>query len=214
MSQAHNREEETTVSSVHAPALKSSPRERLLAAGKALFAENGFEATSTSSIASKAGTSESQLVRYFGTKAGLLEGIFDLSWTRLNQTIGSKVVAATTGRDAILAVLKTVTEAFHRDEELAIIFLFEGRRIRGAQHEVYISEGFLRFRELTSALIQRGIADGSLKKRLPEAALISALIGSAEGMIRDRLVAKRTGKFDEISRSDIPKIFAAILDGL
>lgn len=191
-----------------------SPRERLLAAGKALFAENGFEATSTSSIAGRAGTSESQLVRYFGGKAGLLEAIFNLSWSRLNQRIGSKVVAAPTGRDALLLVLETVTDAFHRDEELGIIFLFEGRRIRGSEHEVFISEGFLKFRELIEALIHRGLADGSFNKQLPEAALASALIGCAEGMIRERLIARRAGEPDRYSREDIREIFEAIIEGL
>lgn len=204
----------STAGSSSASRTPVSPRARLLAAGKTLFAENGYEATSTSSIAKKARTSESQLVRYFGGKAGLLEAIFDMSWTRLNEIVGSKVIAATTGREAILAVLQAVTDAFQRDEELGIIFLFEGRRIRGTEHEVFISDGFVRFRELTSMLIQRGLSDGSLKKELPEAALISALIGCAEGMIRDVLVVRRTGKLDPFPSEDIPKIFTAILEGL
>lgn len=198
-----------------APATDAArPRDRLLAAGKALFAENGFEATSTSSIASRAGTSESQLVRYFGSKAGLLEEIFNTSWSRLNEAISAKVIAATTGREALLVVLETVIDAFQSDEELGIIFFFEGRRIRGAEHEVFISEGFLSFRILLTTLLERGRADGSLKKHLPEAALVSALIGCAEGMIRDRLIAKRSGGLDSFPSGDISEIVSAILEGL
>lgn len=212
--QADRKKEQADFKAPPNPRPKVSPRERLLAAAKELFAENGYEATSTSSIARKAKTSESQLVRYFGGKAGLLEEIFNRSWTKLNQDIGSKVVAATTGRDAILVILETITDAFHKDEELGIIFLFEGRRIRGAEHEVFISEGFLSFRELLQKLIHRGLEDGSIKNRLPEAALVSALIGCAEGMIRDRLVVKRTGKLDSFSHEDTTKVFSAILEGL
>ena len=61
-------------------ALKRTPdnsRARLLAAGKSLFARLGYEFTSTATIARDAGTSESQLIRYFGSKAGLLETIFE-----------------------------------------------------------------------------------------------------------------------------------------
>ena len=192
----------------------ASPKERMLAVGKALFAENGFEATSTSSIARKAKTSESQLMRYFGGKSGLLEEIFNTSWAGLNQSIGAQVVAAPTGRDAILVILETIVDAFHEDEELGIIFLFEGRRIRGADHEVFISQGFLSFRELICNLIRRGRADGSIVKPVQEAALVSALIGCAEGMIRDRLVAKRVGKIDDFPREEITKIFTAILENL
>lgn len=193
---------------------KMSAHDRLLAAGKTLFAENGYEATSTSSIASQAGTSESQLVRYFGGKAGLLEAIFNGGWDRLNQNIGSRVISASTGREAILVVLQTMSDAFHNDRELAKIFLFEGRRIRGAEHEVFISEGFVRFRELLHKLIRRGLADGSFKKQLPEAVVVSALIGCSEGMIRDRMVAAESGKLEDFSTGDIAKTVSAILEGL
>lgn len=196
------------------PKRGASPRDRLLEAGKTLFAENGYEATSTSSIASMAGTSESQLMRYFGGKAGLLEEIFNSGWIQLNERIGTRVVAASTGREAILVILQSMWTAFHSDDELAKIFLFEGRRIRGAEHEVFISEGFVRFRELIHQLIRRGVADGSFRKDLPEAALVSALIGCAEGMIRDRLVAKRTGKLEAFSAEDIQIVVSAILEGL
>ncbi len=197
-----------------APAHKPGPRERMLAAGKTLFAENGYEATSTSSIASQAGTSESQLMRYFGGKAGLLEEIFNEGWLALNQSISSSVIAAPTGKEAILVVLETLTGAFEHDEELAKIYLFEGRRIRGAEHEVFISEGFIRFRELICMLIQRGLQDGSFSKNLPEAALVAALIGCAEGMIRDRMVARRTGKLEDFPSDNIPQVVSAILGGL
>lgn len=186
----------------------------MLMAGKHLFSENGFEATSTASIAREAGSSESQLVRYFGGKAGLLEEIFNVGWLQLNEAIGARVVAAPTGREAILVILETLTRAFQRDEELARIYLFEGRRIRGADHEVFISEGFLRFRELLHSLMQRGIEDGSFKKQLPREALVSALIGAAEGMIRDQLVSRRTGQFEDFSARDVRVVVTAILSGL
>jgi len=63
-------------------------RGRLLLSGKTLFARNGYEQTSTSAIAREAGSSESQLVRYFSGKSGLLEAIFNESWKPLNETIG------------------------------------------------------------------------------------------------------------------------------
>ena len=55
-------------------------RMRLLNAGKTLFAKNGYEQTSTAAIARESGSSESQLIRYFGGKAGLLEAIFNESF--------------------------------------------------------------------------------------------------------------------------------------
>src|SRR5262249_320630 len=62
------------------PDSTSTSRSRLLAAGKELFARHGYEQASTAAIARLAGTSESQLVRYFDGKAGLLQAIFNESW--------------------------------------------------------------------------------------------------------------------------------------
>src|SRR6059058_4311195 len=131
-----------------------SSRMRLLAAGKGLFSRLGYEQTSTAAIAREAGTSESQLVRYFAGKAGLLEAIFNESWGALNDSIRNNAAAAEHGREAILRILSHVVEAFGRDHETAFLFLFEGRRIRG--NEVTLSKGFLDFYAVVHQLIRRG----------------------------------------------------------
>ena len=45
-----------------------SSHDRILAAAKRLFASQGYEATSTMAIARLAGTSESQMMKHFGSK--------------------------------------------------------------------------------------------------------------------------------------------------
>ena len=76
-------------------------RSRLLEAGKTLFAQNGYEQTSTSAIARAAGSSESQLMRYYGGKAGLLEAIFNFSWLALNQRIQNRIAASADAHEAL-----------------------------------------------------------------------------------------------------------------
>src|SRR5215210_5259925 len=90
-------------------------RGRLLAAGKTLFSRNGYEQTSTAAIAREAGSSESQLIRYFNGKAGLLEAVFNDSWGSLTELIQQQVAEAEHGRDAILRILSLMIEAFGRD---------------------------------------------------------------------------------------------------
>src|SRR3954470_6534600 len=62
----------------------ASSRDRILMAAKQLFAARGYENTSTVAIARQAGTSESQLMKHFGSKEGLLESIFDAGWGNLS----------------------------------------------------------------------------------------------------------------------------------
>lgn len=189
-------------------------RTRLLLAGKRLFARNGFEQTSTASIAREAGTSESQLVRYFGGKAGLLEGIFDQSWEALHEKLRGGLISAPTARDALLGILTELVAIFGKDHELAYIFLFEGRRIRGPEHEVFISEGFREFNKVLLQLFERGRADGTVTTDLAPVALLSALVGAAEGMIRDRLTAERLGEPDPFTDHDVHAVIEVFLRAL
>jgi AcrR family transcriptional regulator len=187
-------------------------RMRLLAAGKSLFSRLGYEGTSTAAIAREAGTSESQLVRYFGGKNGLLEAIFNEAWTGLNSTIRTNIDEAEHGREAILRILSLITEAFGRDHDIAFLFLFEGRRIRG--NEVNLSKGFLSFYDLVHQLIRRGQEDGSFRADVNDSVLASAMLGCAEGMIRDRLIAERLRQPNPFSDEDVRSVFSAVVDGL
>jgi AcrR family transcriptional regulator len=196
------------------PETTHTSRERLIEAGKTLFARLGFEQTSTAAIAREAGTSESQLVRYYHSKIGLLEAIFNENWRELNRTIQGVVVAAKDAREALAGVLERVTDAFGRDPALAYLLLFEGRRIRGATSEIILSKGFVEFDNLLHVLIHRGKRDGTFRTDLNDNAMASALLGAAEAMIRDRLLAQRSGNPSPFTDSEIGAIFLALLDGL
>lgn len=189
-------------------------RQRLLAAAKTLFAQNGFERTSTASIAREAGTSESQLVRYYHTKTGLLEAIFNASWQTLTPEIQQVVMGATDAREALAGVLERVADAFGRDPDLAFLLLLEGRRVRGESSEIVLSQGFIEFASLIRLLIQRGKKDGTFRGELSDDAMASAILGATEGMIRDRLMAQRAGNEDLFSIAQIQAVFLALLTGL
>ncbi|HET7435884.1 MAG TPA: TetR/AcrR family transcriptional regulator [Thermoanaerobaculia bacterium] len=186
-------------------------RSRLLGAGKRLFAQNGYEQTSTAAIARSAGSSESQLIRYFGGKAGLLEAIFNESWMGLNDDVQKQIAEAQHGRDALLRILNLMIAALGRDDEIAFLFLFEGRRMRGAAHEVVLSRGFVQFWDLVCKLAQRGQEDGSFRTDVPAKVLASAMLGCAEGMMRDRLINPNDPNYTDES---VQKAFEAMVNGL
>lgn len=187
-------------------------RARLLGAGKSLFGRLGYEQTSTAAIARESGSSESQLIRYFGGKSGLLEAIFNESWSGLNEAIRTNIAEAEHGGDAILRVLGLFIDAFSRDHDVAFLFLFEGRRIRG--NDVILSKGFLQFYELVRGLIKRGQEDGSFRKDVSDVVMGSSLLGAAEGMIRDRMIAERSGRPNPFNDEEIRKTFASLVKGL
>jgi AcrR family transcriptional regulator len=188
---------------------------RLLNAGKTLFARNGYEQTATSSIARESGSSESQLIRYFGGKAGLLEAIFNEAWSGLNESVQQHVAEAVHGRDAIIRLLSLMIQAFSRDHDIAFLFLFEGRRMRGGgSHEVLLSKGFVQFNQVVGMLIERGRQDGSFRTDVHPQVLGSAMLGVAEGMLRDRVLGERNQTPVPYDDDQIIRTFTAMVNGL
>jgi AcrR family transcriptional regulator len=190
----------------------TSSRSRLLQAAKRLFAEQGYEQTATSAIARDAGTSESQLMRYFGGKVGLLDALFEEAWTDLNVRVVAAVESAGSSREAIIIALQTITVALARDADLATLFLFEGRRLRGDEPRVRLSEGFQTFAEMARGLVRKAQAAREIDPRLDAAAVTSALMGASEGMIRDRVLA-RVGGGRGFAEREIRNTLEAMLTG-
>jgi TetR/AcrR family fatty acid metabolism transcriptional regulator len=189
-------------------------RSRLLNAGKTLFAKSGYEQTSTAAIAREAGSSESQLIRYFGGKAGLLEAVFNDSWSSLNSVLDEAIVGSQHGREAILRILGLMIHAFNRDHDVAFLFLFEGRRLRSGSQAVSLSKGFVHFLQIVDGQIDRGQNDGSFRRDIDRRVLCSAMLGSAEGLVRDRVMSERNGVEHALDDEAILKTFTAMVNGL
>jgi TetR/AcrR family transcriptional regulator len=181
----------------------SSSRARLLEAAKRLFAAYGYEQSATSAIAREAGTSESQLMRYFGGKVGLLEALFEDAWTHLN----ARVARATSGtRDARRAILKGIQAV------VSALVMFEGRRRRGDEQRVRLSRGFVHFTETLRNLVKTSQAHGEIDPALDPNAVTSAVLGATEAMIRDRLLA-RSGTGRSFAEREIRRTVAGMLNG-
>lgn len=188
-------------------------RERLLAAAKRLIAAQGYEQTATSAIAREAGTSESQLMRYFGGKVGLLEALFDQAWVSLDVRLARATRASADHVDAIIESVLALASALGRDPDLAVLFLFEGRRLRGAKPHVRMARGFQAFATLLRGLVRDAQAAGEIHRDLETGAVTAALLGAAEAMIRERLHSRTTGGrgFPE---KEIRRTLEALLEGL
>jgi AcrR family transcriptional regulator len=174
--------------------VSSSSRARLLAAAKRLFAAQGYEQSATSAIAREAGTSESQLMRYFGGKAGLLEALFDDAWEQLNARVARTISAKTHRHDALIAAFEVVVSGLARDSDLATLFLFEGRRLRGDKPRVSLSRGSRRFIETIRGLVKGAQSTRDLDPRLDAGAVTASLLGATEAMMRERLMASTAGR--------------------
>jgi AcrR family transcriptional regulator len=192
----------------------ASSHDRILAAAKRLFASQGYEATSTMAIARLAGTSESQMMKHFGSKEGLLEAILDQGWKSMGTALAN-ISSMPAGTEKLMAMLGVVLDTLNRDPDLKELYLLEGRRIRREGRHVVLSAGYIEFVKMVDDVLKKMAAAGQLRTGISPDAVRSGIMGMAEGVMRDQVLARRRGEFTaEYSDEEFKAVYAACLRGV
>lgn len=186
-----------------------SSHDRILLAGKHLFAQNGFENTSTVSIAREAGTSESQLMKHFGSKQGLLVAIFDRGWASMSERIHA--IRTASAAERLLSVLEAITVELENDPELKTLTMLEARRMRKDGTDVLMTRGARQYRELLDGILQDMRNEGQLRADVNLDAVRAAVIGMAEGLWRDQVVATRSELRANYGVDDVRKVMGILI---
>jgi AcrR family transcriptional regulator len=189
-----------------------SSHDRILLSARALFSSQGYENATTSAIARMAGTSESQLIKHFSSKEGLLGAIFDQSWQRFSKGLSQVLPKCETPYDKLCALIDLILDAMERDMDLRTLMLLEGRRIRKHGSMVVLTDGFLQMVSTLDGLLEEMRESGQLRPDLNVQAVRSALIGTFEGLLRDQILADR-GKYPaDYDSADLRKVLRLVLD--
>ena len=186
-----------------------SSHDRILQAAKRLFAEHGYENTSTVAIARDAGTSESQLMKHFGSKQGLLVAIFDRGWTGMNERI--QMIPHGSPADRLLSVLEAISVELENDPELRILSALEARRVQKDSNVVLLSRGARQFREILDRILEDMRNEGQIRLDINLHAVRAAVIGMAEGLWRDPVLAKRAGLHADYGFDDAHKVLELLI---
>ena len=189
-----------------------SSHDRILLSARALFSSQGYENATTSAIARMAGTSESQLIKHFGSKEGLLAAIFDQSWQRFAKGLEQALPKCETPYDKMRALIDLILDAMERDRDLRTLMLLEGRRIRKHGSMVVLTDGFLNMVATLDRLLTEMRDSGQLRPDLNVQAVRSALIGAYEGLLRDQILADRGNYPASYGSEDLRKVLQIVLD--
>ncbi|HET9228294.1 MAG TPA: TetR/AcrR family transcriptional regulator [Thermoanaerobaculia bacterium] len=189
-----------------------SSHDRILLSARSLFSSQGYENATTSAIARMAGTSESQLIKHFGSKEGLLAAIFDQSWQRVSKSLSQKLEECETPFDKLRALGELMISALEKDKDLRTLMLLEGRRIRKHGAMVVLTDGFLQMVATIDGLLEEMRRTGQLQPGLNVQAVRSGLIGIFEGLLRDQILAERGNYPASYSSEDLRKVFGLFLD--
>jgi len=190
-----------------------SSRDRILMAAKRLFAHNGYENTSTVAIARDAGTSESQLMKHFGSKRGLLGVILDRGWA----VIAARVQMLPDGDspvDRLFRALEAIIIELENDSDLKNLLLLETRRVRKDNRDVFVSQGFQQFAEMVSSILGDMRDQGQVSADLNLEAVRAAFIGMTEGLLRDQILAERSEFQASYSVEDLKKVLGMLVSSV
>ncbi len=102
------------------------PRERILDAALAAFAERGAGATSIQEVAEAAGMSKQALLHHFRTKEHLRAGVYELLATQLREQLPPAAAELVSrSHDRYRALLEVVLARFEENRALARFLVFE-----------------------------------------------------------------------------------------
>ncbi|MGO9492855.1 MAG: TetR/AcrR family transcriptional regulator [Terracidiphilus sp.] len=193
--------------------ISPSSRERILQAAKHLFARNGYENTSTVAIAREAGTSESQLMKHFGSKQGLLSDILDRGWASVIQRVQAlRTDAPSTHR--LLNMLEAIVIEMENDQELKELMTLEARRVRRDSRDVLMSRGYRQFTELFDGLLSEMRREEQIRPDVNLEAVRAAFIGMVESLLRDQVVARRSDLRAGYSFDDVRRLLHVLVPAL
>ncbi len=181
-----------------------SSHDRILMAGKRLFARNGYENSSTVAISREAGTSESQMMKHFGSKQGLLAAIFDHGWAAIGQRVQMTPKTASPA-ERLVGVLEAIAIELNTDPDLKEIMLLEAWRVRKDNRDVLLSQGFQRFVDVVDGILSEMKDRGQIRPDVNLQAVRAAFLGMTEGLLRDQVIAKRSEFVANYNFDDVRK---------
>lgn len=184
----------------------ATTRAALVAAGRQLFAERGFAATSTEELLAAASVSRGAMYHHFSGKEGLFEAVHEAVESDLTR----RVVTASLNAESPLAQLKLGIASFLdqcRDPEVQRIALLDGPTVLGWAKWHEIEERFAL--GLIKAAVASAIASGELAEQPVDPvahAILGAMIqaGSVVALAPNPAKAKR----------ELTTMFNRLLDGL
>ena len=102
-------------------------------------------------IAREAGTSESQLMKHFGSKQGLLSAILDRGWASIAERMKMAQLSASPA-DRLFGVLESIAIELEQFE-LKDLMMLEARRVRKDNTDVLLSHGSREFTDMVDRLV-------------------------------------------------------------
>jgi AcrR family transcriptional regulator len=191
-----------------------SSRDRILSAAKELFAKNGYENTSTVAIARQAATSESQLMKHFGSKQGLLFAIIDQGWTAILHRAYALSSVPNRSLQCLIDVLESYVVELEQDSAMKTLVVLESRRARRQSSGPSPAEGSQQFGSLIESLLRDLKNQGALRAHLNVTATRAALFGMLEGLLLESVLSANDNRQGLYGSDEVRRVLGVFVSGL
>jgi TetR/AcrR family transcriptional regulator len=156
-----------------------APRDRLITAAVALFAQHGYDAVSTGNVATKAGLTQSMVHYHFGSKLKLWEAAIEHIMRKRGAVFPLGQFLNLTDVDPLTRLkimIRTFVSSNAADPDLNRILIHEGMtnspRLRWLA-ETYMSKGYHVFNDAIEEAMQAGLV-----RRLPVHEITNIIVGA------------------------------------
>jgi AcrR family transcriptional regulator len=190
-----------------------SSRDRLLQAAKALFAQRGYEATTTAAIAKSAGTSHSQLVKHFKDKQGVVLAILEEVWQQLNSAVQLAIERVTKPVDQLTLALNMFLSTVEKDEGVRAVLTLDGGSLRKSSGKPLMSRGYAQYAAILDGIVDQVVLQAQLRPDINPRGLRAALFGLLERFLKDELLRQSGEQTVGYSELDLQKMIASLLIG-
>lgn len=156
--------------------MEKDAKEKLLAAGEKLFAEQGLAGVSIRQLANEAGTNSALISYYFGGKEGLYAAILEKQFSAINELLDRVKGSGASSTDKIVGYAHNVV-AVHKKMPFLTKFLM-GELLNPSKFFAPVIQKYIeRIYLFITATLRAGIAAGEFRKDLDVHTATLALAG-------------------------------------
>jgi AcrR family transcriptional regulator len=152
---------------------QATTREDLIAAGRLLFGQRGFDGASIRAITQEAGANLGAVTYHFGSKRDLYSAVLEQGLRPMAERVSTMATVGGTALERILKVVEAYFDHFESHPDLPHLLLQEVAA--GKQPPPVVLEIIRGIRETLAALVSEGIADGSVRPANPVLTALSVV---------------------------------------